>query len=111
MRIVITTTNETAKYAVQDGKIYFVKLSKPCAVGDLDDQFAKPDISPYADKRTLSYGVFVDDMSGYSCKPVILRKVNFESSQYAHERFDVWSEKYECGLTWEEAKKLAGWEG
>lgn len=51
MRITITTTGEMTRYAVKNGQIYYVKLSKPCAISDLDDPFAELDITPYLDKR------------------------------------------------------------
>lgn len=109
MRIAITYTQDTAQYAVKDGQIYYVKLSKPCAISDLDDPFAELNLTPYADNRTLSYGVFVDDPNGYSARPHDHRKVKFEHSDYAEKRYAVWCHLFECNLTWEEAKKLAGW--
>lgn len=46
MRIEITTTGEITRYAVKNGQIYYVKLSKPCAINDVDNPFAKLDITP-----------------------------------------------------------------
>lgn len=74
MRITITTTGEMTRYAVKNGQIHYVKLSKPCAISDLDDPLAKLDITPYLDKRTVYYGVFVDDPNG-CCKGKNYQKV------------------------------------
>lgn len=109
MQIAITMTQELAKYAVKDGKIYFVKVSKPCAISDLDDQFSNISLAPHINRRTLSYGIFVENADGYSASPRNIRKVTIYDSERAYERFAAWCNSFGCNLTWEEAKALAGW--
>ena len=47
MHITITTAGEMTRYAVKNGQIHYVKLSKPCAISDHDDPLAELDIPPY----------------------------------------------------------------
>ena len=109
MRITITTTGEMTRYAVKNGQIHYVKLSKPCAISDLDDPFAKLDITPYLDKRTVYYGVFVDDPNGYSARAKSIKRFSDIRAEDAQEVFDMCCDHYGCNLSWKEAKKLAGW--
>jgi hypothetical protein len=110
MRIAITTTGEITRYAVKDGQIHYVKLSKPCVVSDLDDPFAKPDITPYMGRRTVYYGVFVDDPNGYSARAKNIKRVSNIQSENAQEVFEMCCSHYGCNLSWEDARKLAGWD-
>jgi hypothetical protein len=103
-------TAETAKYAVKDGQIFYVQLSKPCTVSDPDDLYDKIDITPYTNNRMLSYGVFVDDPDGYSSSAHTIRKITLANIDYAKERFAVWCNRFGCNLTWEDATKIAGWQ-
>lgn len=109
MRIAITTIGEMTRYAVKNGQIHYVKLSKPCAVSDLDDPFDKLDITPYLDKRSVQYGCFVDEPDGYSARAKTLRKSALNNEQVSLAVYQIWCTEYNCNLTWEEAKKLAGW--
>lgn len=109
MRIAITTTSEQTKYCVVNGQIWYIRISKPCAISDLDDPFAKPDITPYLCRRTVALGVFEDDPNGYSARAHDRRTVNYNNPDYALQRFKAWCEHFHCNLTWEEATKLAGW--
>ena len=110
MQIAITTTGVMTRYAVKGGQIHYVKLSKPCAVSDLADPFAKPDITPYLDNRTVHYGVFVDDPNGYSARAKNLKSFFNIKAENAQEVFEMCCAHYECNLSWEDATKLAGWD-
>lgn len=105
----ITMIHETAQYTVKNGLIHYVELSKPCAISNPHDPFGHIDITPYEDQRELVWGVFEMDTNGYSATPHSIRKVILEHSEYAKKRYVVWCEQFGCNLSWEEAKKLAGW--
>lgn len=110
MRLAITTESVMTRYAVKDGQIYYVKLSKPHVISDLDDYFAKPDITPYMGSRTIYYGVFVDDQNVYSARSKNIRTFSKVPANSAQRMFERYCALYGCNLSWEEAKKLAGWE-
>lgn len=109
MSIALTFEPKATRYAVKNGQIYYVKLSKPCAVSDSDNPFAQIDIAPYTEYRTLSYGVYVDTPNGYSSTPQNYRKIWFKNSANAQKSYAEWCTQFGCNLSWEEAKKLAGW--
>jgi Rieske Fe-S protein len=109
MNLLITMTAESTRYAVKDGQIYFVKLSKPAAISDTDDYFAKPDITPYLEHRTLSYGVLMPQPDGYSYRDHNIKKFRMSDSNHAKERYTAWCDHFGCTLSWNEARQLAGW--
>lgn len=108
-KIILSFEDEAISFAIIHNKIYYVKISKPCAVSDFNDPFAKPSIAPYLLIRNVSYGIVVDNPDGYSC-----RYNNIQSTRYKHPvdamtGYNELCKQLGCHLSWNEVQNLMHW--
>ena len=106
-KIILTFEDDDMKYTVNDGKIFYVKISKPCAASDINNPCSKPSLAPYLNRRNVSYGVLNDNENGYSYKHSDIQKIRYVDPIFAKKRFDDWCHEFGCSLSWESAKNIA----
>lgn len=109
MRIAITFEPEMSQYTVRQGKIFYVQMSKPCAVGDMHSPYGALNLAPYKNTRKISYGVYVEQPDGYSIRPRHIHQQTYINIAPAQRDYINLCNQFQCNLSWSEVRKLMGW--